>query len=552
MTKSRPYRPAGWLAAAFMAAWFGLTPATARGGSFFVGAQNDNGSGDAMANCASSGNSDCTLSSAIQAANNAGPGPHTITLVSNVALTGRMRRLIEQSVTIAPVSGVRSVSCSAGSSGRPFLIGGALAGTTTGGVVYPPLNNLNVTLKGITVNSCMVKGGDSGQYGGAGAGLGGALFVYGGNVTLENISFTNNGAQGGGVTLATNIGGAGMLGASTSAVNGGGGLWADAADNSGACSGLGDYADCTVTGFGGGAAAASATGSSGGPGQFGGGGSPGSGGFGGGSGGGGGTGGYANTYMNAIYFGGARTPGATGGAGAGAGMGGAIFVRSGLLTLKKVSFSGNSATAGSGGQNAAAGYGGALFVCTSDLDNDSSASGAKGSCSAAIDLAGSCGVSFNGNIAGTGNADYYWNGNATALSAIPACPATGPVSSIVVDPLTSTILYAGLDGVGIYRSADRGATWSVAAQQPASLRVKALTIDKSDTTRLYAASYGGGMFKSTDSGGHWAACSTQPPNLNVLSLGMDKNGKLFAGTEAGAFVSNNGCGTWAVMTRGLP
>lgn len=176
---------------------FTLTVTVYTPGSFYVGVQNDNGSGDAIANCASADNSDCTLSSAIQAANNAGPGPHIITLKNNVTLTGRMRRLIEQNMTIRADVSPRTVSCSSGSGGQPFFIGGGLAGSTVSNVAYPTLNNLNVTLKGLSISGCMAKGGDSGLGGGAGAGLGGALFVYGGNVSLEDMTFYGNRAQGG-------------------------------------------------------------------------------------------------------------------------------------------------------------------------------------------------------------------------------------------------------------------------------------------------------------------------------------------------------------------
>jgi hypothetical protein len=130
--------------------------------------------------------------------------------------------------------------------------------------------------------------------------------------------------------------------------------------------------------------------------------------------------------------------------------------------------------------------------------------------------------------------------------------ATKPPATIVIDPATPTTLYAGLDGSGIYKSTDNGATWAPAAIQPLSKRINAVVIDKNVSSTLYAAAYGSGVYKSPDSGATWSACTTQPANLNLVSLISDASSKLYAGTEDGVFVSTDGCGTWGAMNSGLP
>jgi hypothetical protein len=131
---------------------------------------------------------------------------------------------------------------------------------------------------------------------------------------------------------------------------------------------------------------------------------------------------------------------------------------------------------------------------------------------------------------------------------------TGVISadSIVIDPVTSTTLYAGLNGAGVYKSLNSGANWAAATTQPANKSVKALVINKGDTKILYAGTYGGGVYKSVDSGLTWAACATNQANLYIRSLSIDGNGKLYAGTEAGVFVSADACATWTAMNTGLP
>ena len=80
----------------------------------------------------------------------------------------------------------------------------------------------------------------------------------------------------------------------------------------------------------------------------------------------------------------------------------------------------------------------------------------------------------------------------------------------------------------------------------------------SETVTLNLTGYDAGsgvdqMRFSTDSGATWSACpATNLSNLNLIALTSDATGTLFAGTEAGVFVSTDGCDTWSVLNNGLP
>jgi hypothetical protein len=126
------------------------------------------------------------------------------------------------------------------------------------------------------------------------------------------------------------------------------------------------------------------------------------------------------------------------------------------------------------------------------------------------------------------------------------------VGSIAIDPAAPATLYTAMDGAGIHKSTDSGVTWNPGAMQPANTRVKAVVIKPGDGTILYAATYGGGVYRSTNSGLNWSACASQPANQNIVSLTIDAAGKLYAGTEAGVFVSSDSCATWAERNTGLP
>lgn len=142
-----------------------------------------------------------------------------------------------------------------------------------------------------------------------------------------------------------------------------------------------------------------------------------------------------------------------------------------------------------------------------------------------------------------------WTARSTGL---PHAAGLYSPTVLAVDPAAPGNVYAGVAGAGIYRSGDGGGTWSAASSQPAHTDVRALQVKPGGGGTVFAGSYGGGAFKSTDGGATWASCAAQPASPNVLSLAMDNAGSLFAGTEAGVFVSRDDCTTWNALNTGLP
>ncbi len=474
-----------------------------------------------------SGNTANTLSWAIKTANTdvvaksghpgGGCSNNTVTLTTDVTVTGVMRRLIDSNLTLQGDSSSTLRTISGGDAYRPLFV---KSGT--------------VTIKDLNLSNNVAKGGD-GHYAGPGAGLGGALFVYGGAVTLQNVNFANNSAKGGNNADASGtsyFGGGGMWGVGTGALGGGGGLFGSSGNSGlGGYGGTGNYGGAggkTTTqnggvggagGFGGGGGVGIAVYADGGAGGFGGGGGVQAGGSSsdrggaGGFGGGGGTGGAMVKIYSDWYGGGQGGSGGFGGGGGvggysvgvggygggtsglghlatttgGAGFGGAIFVKKGTLTLQSVSFSNNSAVRGTGGNNGK-GKGGAIFVCTADLDADNSAKGAKGGCSGSIDEANSYGVTLSGGAASDGQSDLFWTGasggahstlgltdssitvTSIALANSPADNASSmnvtvtfsqAVSGVDASDFTLTATGTALGIVGMPTSSDGGITWTI-------------------------------------------------------------------------------------------
>ncbi|HPY42245.1 MAG TPA: hypothetical protein PLM98_17090, partial [Thiolinea sp.] len=193
---------------------------TVQAANFDVTVMQDQGDGTDPTNTG-------TLSWAIRQAN-ATAGTDTITLKTDVVVQGVMKSLIDSDLTLQNDGSPRSISGS--NTYRPLFI---KSGT--------------VKIKNLTLKDGKAKGGDS-YHGGGGAGLGGALFVYQGNVSLEGVDFVNNQAIGGSGGVAAidatgnshyGAGGGGMLG--NASLLGGGGLFASANANVGGYGGNGKY-----------------------------------------------------------------------------------------------------------------------------------------------------------------------------------------------------------------------------------------------------------------------------------------------------------------------
>jgi hypothetical protein len=290
--------------------------------------------------------------------------------------------------------------------------------------------------------------------------MGGAIFLNGGVLGLNNVTFTNNQARGGnsGASAVGAIGGNGG-GGGVGGAGGSGGFGTTPQNGNGG--GGGDFGS---GGGSGGDGAGGSGGSTGGTGGFGGGGGAGA--SAGGPGGFGGGGGGGVTLANGGTFGGKGGTGALAHGGGGAGLGGAIFARNGILALQSVSFSNNAATNGSTGGSGATdgqGKGGALFIMSTvtaiylgsapSYSSDSASNGGSGtSCSSVVgataaDTNDICGVLTQVTFSATGGSgqaagtdSYFANYLTAAVSpAIAGLPIafTGPATGASWIPVVS-------------------------------------------------------------------------------------------------------------------
>jgi photosystem II stability/assembly factor-like uncharacterized protein len=141
------------------------------------------------------------------------------------------------------------------------------------------------------------------------------------------------------------------------------------------------------------------------------------------------------------------------------------------------------------------------------------------------------------------------------------------VTCLAADPSNSNVVYAGTKQNGVYRSEDRGLSWS-----PAGMKgqvVKSLAVNPHDPEILYAGSKPALLFRSGDSGSTWEELDgfrkipnrwwwfspAEPPDRRpyVIAIAPSPSDKdtLLAGVEFGAVVrSTDGGQSWSRHLRG--
>jgi photosystem II stability/assembly factor-like uncharacterized protein len=119
-----------------------------------------------------------------------------------------------------------------------------------------------------------------------------------------------------------------------------------------------------------------------------------------------------------------------------------------------------------------------------------------------------------------------------------------------IQALTSVgndLVYAGSFGLGLFRSEDRGATWTKSGEGVADPFILALATGKDGA--IFAGTFRGGVFRSRDQGKSWQAINSGLKRLEVKALLAVGNG-VYAGTSDGVY-RLAATDRWSVVTTGL-
>ncbi len=162
-------------------------------------------------------------------------------------------------------------------------------------------------------------------------------------------------------------------------------------------------------------------------------------------------------------------------------------------------------------------------------------------------------------LGSVGGGLWYSSNSGTSWAPVNDFMANLAISSLVMDPTNSNVMYAGtgegffnsdgIRGAGVFKSSDGGVTWNQLASTATSnfLYVNRLAISPNGAAMLAATSTG--LFRSTDGGASWT--SVQVTTDRMTQVAFDPNDSLKAvatGYSALTYYSVNGGLNWTAGT----
>ena len=138
---------------------------------------------------------------------------------------------------------------------------------------------------------------------------------------------------------------------------------------------------------------------------------------------------------------------------------------------------------------------------------------------------------------------------ATAMrpSLAPSPAAKGTIASIVIDPASPAVVYICHREMGVFKSADAGATWR---QLETPRNASHLAVAPGRAGALYGAFEKDGAWKSADGGKTWAKCTGLPDDVAQRELAVDPRNPnvihLIGNRSWGGYLfrSDDGGATW--------
>ena len=122
-----------------------------------------------------------------------------------------------------------------------------------------------------------------------------------------------------------------------------------------------------------------------------------------------------------------------------------------------------------------------------------------------------------------------------------------PVRALAVDPARAETVFAGTDA-GLFRSEDAGQRWQSVGGSPATAAIASLAFDPTQPGVLYAGTQGFGIFRSDDRG--WTFSPTALLHGDVRAIAADTRvGTVAAATEEGVLRSADRGATWTPDAR---
>jgi photosystem II stability/assembly factor-like uncharacterized protein len=156
---------------------------------------------------------------------------------------------------------------------------------------------------------------------------------------------------------------------------------------------------------------------------------------------------------------------------------------------------------------------------------------------------------------------YRSRDGGTTWTRIPAADDLMSFGTLIIDPKSPSTLYVGAcSGISIdycdywtiFKSVDRGDSWTLADSGLPLDSYNLVAIDPQNPATLYATS-GEALFKTMDGGASWSKMITQLVAYTVSNLAIDprNGGTLYAATSSGVWKSTDAGINWKSANAGL-
>jgi photosystem II stability/assembly factor-like uncharacterized protein len=147
-------------------------------------------------------------------------------------------------------------------------------------------------------------------------------------------------------------------------------------------------------------------------------------------------------------------------------------------------------------------------------------------------------------FAGTDTTGVYRsdNGGATWVAASRGLPAGVAIVDLTVDMVAKRQIVYAATSKGVYRTANGGQTWA-SQGPPTDAGTTSLALDPVMSTTLYASTGGDGIYRSADGGSTWSAIGPRLATVQVVATSPISGTTLYAGTDDGLLISTN-AGSW--------
>lgn len=124
-----------------------------------------------------------------------------------------------------------------------------------------------------------------------------------------------------------------------------------------------------------------------------------------------------------------------------------------------------------------------------------------------------------------------------------------PITDIVIDPQNSSVLYVSAEEGALYKSADKGETWSFVGN--VDEKTNALAVNQSKPNQMFMAT-NKGLFRSQDGGKNWGQLmltGEEKETVDVNTVVVDPNSSqvVYAVTEDGIYKSTNEGNNWKLL-----